>query len=373
MSDIAEGTIGDGEQLTASDAGAAVEADSSQDESWTITTEDPQAQSDRLPSFEIIASLPTERTSGSPPDSRSRSSVLLREGDPDPYNPAKKIEYMVQRTPFYQIFLNEDLMIRWKFGDRSTYLSMTGPNWAEILNRLARLEAMPIAHLSRVIQFAFRRQLGEAIARGIHDDTEKATPELIALCDKAALEGLSEAEAYLRTRNAEVARQWYLEAGLVGLVSAVLFLLAVALFSSWIRPYPDRLLAENLLYAAGFGALGAGLSQITRLGSFPVDPGAGVTIYRLESAARFAAGIVGGVFVSLLLSAQVIGAPFTDPSKGRLFALALSLVAGASERMVPNIIGNMEKLGTDSGPPPPQAASAAEKPRQPDTAGKDAS
>ncbi len=91
------------------------------------------------------------------------------------------------------------------------------------------------------------------------------------------------------------------------------------------------------------GSFGALLFATARSNRLVLDANAGESLHRLEGLARIGAGLIGALLVALAIKAGLIlgGATFSGSKLALL--LCFCIVAGASERLVPNIVATLEK------------------------------
>ena len=246
------------------------------------------------------------------------------EGDRDP-RLKKTIRTLIFSTRDFIVYLDDDDYVEWVVTDRYVgWSDKTG----EVLNRVSLLEAVPVSELRQEQVVAFRRLLGEAVAR-VLDNSNVRT----------AMDILNKAEEYVNAKNGEVSRRWYLtSAGVSGAV-AIMFGLAI-----WI--FRDRVAALagpgflNLSLGFAAGGVGALVWVIMRVGKSACDPAAGRKLHYMEAGARIIVGGIGGLLVTLGVMGRVF---FPSVQGGELpLILLLGLVAGISERFVPNLVRNVE-------------------------------
>jgi len=126
-------------------------------------------------------------------------------------------------------------------------------------------------------------------------------------------------------------------------VAAVSLVIAVGLLAVRSRiANPQLLDALAILAGTMMGGIGAFLSISGRAESIRLDPVAGERIHRIEGMVRVAVGLLGALFLALAIKANLIlGLSQTWPHP-LLALLIFCIVAGATERLVPGLIKNME-------------------------------
>lgn len=248
------------------------------------------------------------------------------EGDIEP-RLNKRIKVLIDSTSEYIVYLDEEFYVEWAYIRLPVEIP---PGFDNIANRIGHLETLSITQLAKVQREPFARLLGEAMARVIGGGTEE---EAIAV--------LENAESYLTSRGTENARLWYL--GGAGILSALSLVIAVVLLAIRSQIQSAQLLdAVSILAGALMGGIGAFLSISARAESIRLDPVAGQRIHRIEGMVRVAVGLLGALFLALAIKANLIlGISQTWPHPF-LALLIFCIVAGASERLVPGLIKNME-------------------------------
>jgi hypothetical protein len=250
------------------------------------------------------------------------------EGEVEPRT-KKTVRCLVLRDPKFLVFLDENCSVWWVQDDAY------GPDpehFGEVANRVAELESADTSHLTTQQLVSFRRQVAEGVARILQGSNPN---EAHAALDKAA--------QYIRARHEEWARIWYLSSSLLTAVAACL----VALLTWGFRGVIDGPLSpafRECVMGAGMGGLGAFLSILLRIGRSPIDPSAGKLVHSFEGFARVTAGVVGAVLVTLAFQAKLVLGNFSEPGARLPALLVLGLVAGASERLVPSLIEQVERF-----------------------------
>ena len=251
--------------------------------------------------------------------------------------PGAKVHYLVMESEGdFIVFIDPEIDVDWitskKFDDQG-YKDLEAHN--NILNRTALLESLPTHDLDPKIRLSYKRMLGEAIARSLSHDYING--EKI----------LDESEIFIKARNEELARFWYLSSS--GLLT---FVVMVCGFIAWEeRVIVCQTVGDTLFWlviASIAGAIGALLSIIMRMGKTSLDSSAGRGLHQLESVSRIVAGMISAVLVGLAVYAEIIFPIFNKLNNGKAFLVLIALVAGASERWAPSIIESLEKQGAST-------------------------
>lgn len=247
--------------------------------------------------------------------------------------PGAKVHYLVMETDDFIVFIDPEIDVDWitsKKFDEQGHNDLEAHN--NILNRTAWLESLPTHDLNPKIRLSYKRMLGEAIARSLSHDYLNAGKIL------------DESEVFVKARNEELARFWYLSSS-----GVMTFIILLCGFLIWYeREVVSQAVGEALFWlviASVAGATGALLSIIMRMGKTSLDCSAGKTLHQLESVSRIVAGMISAVLACLAVYAEIIFPVFSKLGNARAFLVLISLVAGASERWAPSIIENLEKQG----------------------------
>jgi len=243
-----------------------------------------------------------------------------REGEPDPLDPKVIVTEIVALATDFIIYLDQQHRI-------TTQISppLSTPAVSRILVRAEVLQSLPIEHCKDAHIRASRVLIAQAVQAILCGESETAAATL------------DEAEQFIAARSAEVARRWYIEASTVAII--VISIVAFVLSRTETLAAPFR---EFCGFAA-FGAVGAYLSMLQRLAGFPWDPCAGRLLHTYESVARLLIGSIGALVVAIGVKAGVFLSFSTEHSDSRYWLIVLAcLVAGISERLIPNFVQRVE-------------------------------
>lgn len=256
----------------------------------------------------------------------------LQAGQVDP-ELGKIIREIVLCTEQFIVYIDEALTIQWHTTDDHEPPEHCG----EVLNLVGTLEAQSAFLKGRASLFDYRRRIAEGLARCFDGNAKEAS---ISVLREVALE--------LKARNTEVSWQWYFQASyLVTLGLAILF----AIF--WLCR--DSLSAKiglnafEVILGTICGSFGALLFATARSKRLILDANAGANLHRLEGLARIGAGLIGALLTALAIKAGLILGGATFPGSKFALLLCLCIVAGASERAVPNIIATLERTVAGDG------------------------
>ncbi|HEX7682418.1 MAG TPA: hypothetical protein VF446_02605 [Trinickia sp.] len=269
----------------------------------------------------------------------------LKAGEVDP-ELGKTIKEIILCTELFIVYIDEALTIQWHTTDDHDPPEHCG----EVLNLVGTLEAQSTFLKGRASLFDYRRRIAEGLARCLDGHAKEAS---ISVLKEVALE--------LKARNTEVSWQWYFQASyLVTLGLAILFAML------WLcRDHVSAKIGLNafeVILGTICGSFGALLFATARSKRLILDANAGANLHRLEGLARTGAGLIGALLTALAVKAGLILGGATFPGSKLALMLCLCIVAGASERAVPNIIATLEK--TVAGDSRERSTTRGSKPQQ---------
>jgi hypothetical protein len=153
---------------------------------------------------------------------------------------------------------------------------------------------------------------------------------------------LDEVERQLADRNREVAWRWYFSSA----YGVTLFCVASVVLL-WLYRAPARSTigqtAFEVFMGTLCGAVGALLSTTSRGNRLVLDANAGASVHRLEGLSRVGAGLIGALMVALSIKGGLLMSGTRFLGSRLAVLLAFCVAAGASERLVPSLVMNMER------------------------------
>jgi hypothetical protein len=243
----------------------------------------------------------------------------------------KKIHILTVVEKDYIVFLDDDLHVHYYNSD--DYPELPEGN-GDVFARQADLEATSGLLLKNTQLETHRRLLGEAIARLYGDETVVYADQML---DRAA--------DFLRARSGERARMWYLSATLVA--TCVVLLLGLGF---WINK--DAVLkllafdygAAEVFLGAAMGSLGALISVLLRSNKLELDASAGARVHYFEGIMRVLVGALAGLLFVLAVKANILLGAIARSDKALTILLVISIAAGASEQLLPNLIDQISLI-----------------------------
>jgi hypothetical protein len=245
------------------------------------------------------------------------------------------IEFLVHATQDYVVFLDADLDIDWRTSDVYDEAKRFPEGWGNIQNRLAALEGTISDDVPVRSKRAFRRMLAEGLARGLEGETDEAAKIL------------DEAEKFASARNRELGRLVHMRTA----ASTTALVLLPSVTVGLMRETLGKLLGQTpvlLIMCGGAGSLGALFSVLRNMGTAP-DPEADSRLQRTEAVARILVGGFGAVLAVLAVRSGIVLPQLGTAAKGIAGLILVSVVAGTSERLVPDLIRRLE--GANEQPP----------------------
>jgi hypothetical protein len=272
-----------------------------------------------------------EVTPGDTPDESSRYAYDLKAGDHDS-DLNKTVHDAVMVSDTFVVYLADDLSIQWKTSADHQWTEGSG----EVLNRVAILEARARFIHERGQLEPVKRQIAEGLVRCLDDGDIDGANAI-----------LTEAESEIQARNREISWSWYFASAYKVTCACV-----VAFGVLWLaRENVSAIVGEtglHLLLGTLCGSFGALLSTTARGNRIDVDANAGRSMHVLEGLSRVGAGLIGaGVIALAIKSGFLLGGTRFDGNKLALL-LMFCTIAGASERLVPNLIERVEKTAQAS-------------------------
>jgi hypothetical protein len=146
-----------------------------------------------------------------------------------------------------------------------------------------------------------------------------------------------EVEKMLNIRREEAIKHNYL--------FATISMMLVVLVTAW-SVIPSQFLFEyNIFTSALAGSLGAMLSTLQRRNKLEFNQDISLMYVRLEGVVRVFLGVIFGCLAFALSQADIAFGFLNDYSEsGKVYALFIySMIAGLSERLIPEILDNVEK------------------------------
>lgn len=245
--------------------------------------------------------------------------------------------FLIYACPEFMVWLDKEFDLDWKTSPAlDKQIEGLKEQIGSILNAAARLQAIPIDHLTDSQKVAGRRLIGEGVARAFKQDLVNAN------------QMLEEARRYIQARNEERARFWYLSAAAVTAGIALAFLSCLWLCrKSLSEPLGPRTLL--VLVGAGVGAVGALFSILLRLGKASLDPAAGPDLHYFEGAGRVVAGAISAAACAVAIkSGQLLPILNSTPLDSALFLTCF--LFGGSERLLPAFITHASPPQAGLGP-----------------------
>lgn len=243
----------------------------------------------------------------------------------------KNIHILIVVESNYIVFLDEKLYMHWWYdGSYGKFADGFGA----VLARQADLEATSTLLLKKPHLEPFRRMLAEAIARLLDDRSVEHANEM-----------LNVAAVYLRARSLERARIWFIGAMMIAtsisLVIGLLFWKNREAALSFLGFSPG---AAEVFVGVSMGSLGALLSVLLRLNRLPVDPSAGPRVHYFEGVMRVLVGALAGALFIMAVKSNLLLSTINQQPSVLTLLIVLSIVAGASEQLLPNLINRISSV-----------------------------
>jgi hypothetical protein len=253
----------------------------------------------------------------------------LKEGDIDPSS-GKVIKFIivVNDDKGFIVYIDTNLEIQWTHSKKLK----TDDNFGLVLNRVAHLESRARFIADQDCLLSIKRQIAEGIARYLDFLSYKLSKEIHDLV-----------EVQIETLNKKESWGWYFKAAYGLTLTCVILWGIMWSLRSYIAPFIGQVGFEVILGGL-VGAIGAIISVVSRGDSLNLDANAGKTIHLTEGTARIIVGISGAFLVTLAIKGGILLSGIKFSGNQFSVLLAFAIVAGASERLVPNLIGKVENI-----------------------------
>jgi hypothetical protein len=246
----------------------------------------------------------------------------------------KKIHILISVEASYIVFLDEEFYVHWYYN--SLYNSDYGDfveDDGDILANQADLEATSRLLLKNSHLEAHGRLLGEAIARMLDNQSQYAKQTLKKAAD------------FLEARSVERARIWFLSATLTAAVAFLLFGLVFWKQKDVILTFLALShTSADVFVGATMGSLGALISVLLRSNKLHVDPSAGARVHYFEGVMRVLIGALAGMLFVLAIKSNILLGTLNQSQNVFAILVVLSIVAGASEQLLPNLINQISSI-----------------------------
>lgn len=243
----------------------------------------------------------------------------------------KKIHILIVVEVAYIVFLDEEFHVHWYY---NSHCKEFVKGYGDVLARQAELEAASSLLLKNSQLEAHRRLLGEAIARLLDDQSVVYANQTLKV-----------AADFLEARSLERARIWFLSATLAGtflfLVSGVVFWKnkeAILTFFALSNG------AADVFLGATMGSIGALISVLLRSDRLQVDPSAGARVHYFEGIMRVLVGALAGMLFVMAVKSNILLGTINQSQSVLTILLIFSIVAGASEQLLPNLINQISAV-----------------------------
>jgi hypothetical protein len=243
----------------------------------------------------------------------------------------KLIKILMVNNGDYIVFLDEELYVHRYYNSRYE-TSGLAKDYSEVVIRQSNLESISKLLLKESQLEVFRRLLGESIARLLQDRNSKSASVM-----------LDKAEVFLTERSRERARMWYLSASVVAtaiMIVGGLFLWANRQVVAVGLKLGDS--AIDVMVGAAAGSLGALISILQRSDELETDVSAGPSVHYFEGAVRILIGVTAGLIFALAIKSNILLGAVNKSEQALTILLVISIIAGASERLLPNLIKQIE-------------------------------
>ena len=252
----------------------------------------------------------------------------LRAGSTEPFL-GKTIKEIIMASETYIVFMDSDGVIQWvtdgSYGDFDA-------KFGEIQNEISCWESVCNKLFDEKEAYDFKTLLAEGYARILgQKDAASAIAVINATVDR------------IKSVGNQKIRMLFLEASFKSTIFIIILILIFWIF----RSYSTGLIglgAFHVVMCSFSGGIGAFISTFIRAKTYNTEITAGKEIHVFDGMLRIFYGVISGGLICLAIEANVI-LGFIEKIQSNEFCIKIfmSLVAGASEFLVPSIIKKVEE------------------------------
>jgi hypothetical protein len=270
-----------------------------------------------------IAQFPRDDVSDHNYDQAQEGSFpQLREGQIDPFL-GKKVHVLIVTHEKYNVYLDESLCTQW-YG-----LIPDDKEISAALNRVSKFEACSHFIADKKILKPIRQQIAEGLVRALEGHKELSA-DMFKFIEKE-----------IQLRNQEISWHWYFLGAAMPALISLIALIVFWIFRSYLKSI-FGITGYTVALGAMVGGLGAFLSIASRSTKIALDARAGFIIHVTEGLARIITGIFGGALLVLVTKGGVAFHALKTAGNSLAALLAFALIAGISERLIPNLVKKQE-------------------------------
>jgi hypothetical protein len=252
------------------------------------------------------------------------SYTSFRVGQVDP-SMGVKIKEILRVNDCFIVYIDEKFSLQWYWN-----LPLDADIAAKVFNRAGDLEART--------QFLRQKEDQEENLTSALRLIGEGVVELFSTKDVTyANAALDTADKFITQRSREVSRRWYFIPFLIFFAVSALVILVSYIFDSSLT----KQIAIICTFAGGVGAF---ISRALDNDNTPISATAGRMLHWIEATLRWCIGLTAGLIVWLLVTGNIAGSFLNTPTGQNTFALvAVALLAGASERLLPSLIQTFDE------------------------------
>lgn len=298
----------------------------------------PSAAANALADLRNVASepdsktaLPQPQSSGDPSQFRTEAAGVcesisyasFRVGQRDP-----KMGVIIKEILFVNdhaiVYIDEGFCLQWHW-----CFELDAKAAAPVFNRACELEA--------IAQFLRHQKNQQDLLSAVRLIGEGVVELFSAKDNTYANAALDTADKFVTQRARDVSRRWYFIPFLMFFATSAL----VILVSYFLDSGMTKWVAIVCTFAGGIGSF---ISRALDNDNIPIAATAGRMLHRIEATLRWCIGLTAGLIVWLLVTGNVAGSFLNTTAGQNTFALiAIAILAGASERLLPSLIQSFDK------------------------------
>ena len=238
----------------------------------------------------------------------------------------KVIKTLITASESYIVYLDNEDFVEWTFNDKYSGAINFNEKYGSIINRIGFLEEVSNGVLKGNQKSAFRRLLGESMARILKEENEKDASNI-----------LDTAEQLLNSKS----RQTLIITAFFTV--AIISIIETFLWVIYNNPKQDLWIKHTIafLFCSLSGGIGGFVFLMIRSRKLEFESAFNMSAYRWEGFLRIAYGVISGLLVYLIINSKILLGKIENP-RFSFVTFLMCIVGGASEIIVPSIIKKIE-------------------------------
>lgn len=238
----------------------------------------------------------------------------------------KIIKALIIAEESFIVYLDEQDYVEWAYNEKYDLADSFQDKFASTLNKIGYLEEISNGVLDHTLKSAFRRLLGESLARLLSEKDEKAAKDI-----------LTTAEQILNTKSRQALIISALNSTVTLIVVNILFWIGynVIELPEWLKN------SIPVVICSLAGGIGGFIFLMIRSKTLEIEPAFELSSYKKEGILRIVYGIVGGFIIYFAINVKLVIGNIVNPEFS-LMTFLLCMLGGASEKIIPGLIKKID-------------------------------